>query len=132
MAERQGERPEVPRPGQRSRAPHSGRRPGPAERAVGDRLWLIGRIMQVAGAIVLGVAALAAYRAYHDLRQATAVLAPMFAGGVLGFALLWAGEAATHRAILYLTGQDSVARSVGRLAARWLDRRRRRRRPPRF
>jgi hypothetical protein len=95
---------------------------------VGNRLWLIGRIMQVAGAIVLGLAALAAYQAYHDHRHATEVFAPLFAGGVLGFALMWAGEAATHRAMLYLTGQDSMARAAGRLAARWLDRRRRGRR----
>jgi hypothetical protein len=132
MAERPGKRPEAPRPGRRPEAPRPGRPPGAADRAVGNRLWLIGRILQIVGAIVLALAVLGAYRAYHDHRHATAVLAPLFAGGVLGYALLWAGEATTHRALLYLTGEDSVVRLAGRLASRWLARRQRRRRPPLF
>ena len=100
----------------------SGQGIGWAERALGNRLWLIGRAMEVAAFVVLALAGFAAYRLWHEGRH-LAVAAPLFAGGVLGLALLRTGGSAVRRGMRYLSGEQTVAGVVGRLAERWAGKR---------
>ena len=98
---------------------------GRVGRFIGTRLWSAGFLMAVAGFVVIIFAARSAYLAHHHGHSHT-FLASMFAGGILGVALISVGGAVRRRGLKWLEGDMTPARAVGRIVARRRSRPRRR------
>jgi hypothetical protein len=98
---------------------------GHVGRFIGSRLWSVGFVMAVAGVVVIVLAVRSAYLAHHHGNSHT-VLTSLFAGGILGIALISVGGAVRRRGVKWLEGDMTPARAVGRIVARRRSRPRRR------
>ncbi len=98
---------------------------GHVGRFIGTRLWSAGFLMAAAGVVIIVLAARSAYLA-HQHGHSHTFLSSLFAGGILGVALISVGGAVRRRGVKWLEGDMTPARTVGRIVARRRSRPRRR------